>query len=265
MRALHFTAMLATASVLSFPVIATAQSVFDGTWKTDIKTIDYPAKPVVYEIKGGMYECKSCAFKAVVKADGKDQKIDGNPYADTMAVKIIDEFHVDVTSKKAGKVVSQSKFAVSTDKNSMQRESTNNSPNNAEVVKGVTSYARVAYDKNGTNQLSGAWRAQKAEKISDNGLKVTYKSDGAMMNMTQPTGESYSAKTDGTDAAYQGDPGVTSVSVKVKKNVLEENYKRDGKAVSMAKMEVDATGKKARVDWINHLTKTNGNYMMVKQ
>ena len=144
----------------SATVAATAQSVFDGTWKTDIKTIDYPAKPVTFDIKGGMYECKTCAFKAVVKADGKDQRIIGNPYADSMAVKIIDEFHVEVTSKKAGKVVSQNKYAVSTDKNSMLRESTNNSPNNAEVVKGVTSYARVAYDKTGTNQLSGSWRAQ---------------------------------------------------------------------------------------------------------
>ena len=259
--------LLIVASLVSawVPVAAVAQSVFDGTWKTDIKTIDYPAKPIVYEIKGGMFECTTCAFKAKVKTDGKDQKVEGNPYADTMAVKIVDEHHIEVTSKKAGKVVSQSKFAVSTDKNSMLREFSSHSPNNAEVVKGVTSYARVAYDKTGTNQLSGSWRAQKSDKLSDNALKVTYKTEGAMMSMSQPTGESYSAKTDGTDAPYKGDPGVTTVTVKVKKNTLEENFKRDGKPVAMSKMEVDATGKKARVDWINHLTKTNGNYVMVKQ
>ena len=259
--------LLVVASMVSawVPAAAVAQSVFDGTWKTDIKTIDYPAKPIIYEIKGGMFECTTCAFKAKVKTDGKDQKVEGNPYADTMAVKIVDEHHIEVTSKKAGKVVSQSKFAVSTDKNSMLREFSSPSPNNAEVVKGVTSYARVSYDKTGTNQLSGSWRAQKSDKLSDNALKVTYKTEGAMMNMSQPTGETYIAKTDGTDAAYKGDPGVTTVAVKVKKNTLEENFKRDGKPVSMSKMEVDATGKKARVDWINNLTKTNGNYVMVKQ
>lgn len=259
--------LLLVASLVSamIPAAAVAQSVFDGTWKIDIKTIDYPAKPVVFEIKGGMYDCKTCAYKAQVKTDGKDQKVEGNPYADTMAVKIVDEHHIEVTSKKAGKVVSQSKYAVSTDKNSMLREFSNSSPNNTEVVKGVTSYARIAYDKTGTNQLSGSWRAQKSDKLSDNALKVTYKSEGAMINMSQPTGESYSAKTDGTDAPHKGDPGVTTVSVKVKKNTLEENFKRDGKPVSMSKMDVDATGKTARVDWINHLTKTNGNYTMVKQ
>ena len=247
------------------PMVGAAQSVFDGTWKTDIKTIDYPAKPSVYVFKDGMYECKSCATPIRVKSDGKDQKIEGNPYADTIAVKIIDEFHVEMISKKAGKVVSQSKFAVSTDKNSMVREYSNASPNNAEVVKGVTSYARVAYDKAGSNQMSGSWRAQKADKRSDNGLKVTYKMDGAMLNMSAPTGESYSAKTDGSDAPFKGDPGTTSVSVKVKKNSLEETYKRDGKVVGMTKMEVDAAGKSAKVDWIDHLTRTNGNYVMVKQ
>ena len=86
-----------------------------------------------------------------------------------------------------------------------------------------------------------------------------------MMNMSTPTGESYAAKTDGSDGAFKGDPGVTTVSVKVRKNSLEETFKREGKAIGMSRMEVDVTGKKAKVDWIDHLTKTNGNYLMVKQ
>ncbi len=256
---------LATLVLTMAPATGSAQSVFDGTWKTDIKTIDYPAKPSVYVFKDGMYECKTCASKVLVKTDGKDQKVEGNPYADTIAVKIIDKSHVEIVSKKGGKVVSLNKFAVSTDGNSMLREYANHSPNNAEVVKGVTSYARVAYDKTGTNQMSGSWRAQKADKRTDNGMIVTYKSDGAVMNMSTPTGESYSAKTDGTDSPYKGDPGTTSVSVKVKKNSLEETYKRDGKVIGMSKMDVDAKGKSAKVDWIDQLTKTNGNYQMTKQ
>ena len=247
------------------PAVGAAQGVFDGTWKTDVNSIDFPAKPSVYVFKDGMYECKTCATKILVKADGKDQKIEGNPYADTLSVKIIDDNHVEMVSKKGGKVVARSKYSVSTDKNSMLREYANNSPANAEVVKGTTSYARVAYDKTGSNQMSGSWKAIKADKRSDNGLIVTYKAEGSMMNMSTPTGESYSAKTDGTDAPYKGDPGTTSVSVKVRKNTLEETYKRDGKVVGMSKIEVDASGKKAKVDWIDNLTKTNGNYQMMKQ
>ena len=158
-----------------------------------------------------------------------------------------------------------SKYAVSTDGNSMMREYSSNSMANAEVVKGVTSYVRVAYDRAAVNQMSGSWRAQKADKVSDNGLRVTYKSEGALMNMSTPTGESYSAKTDGTEAPYKGDPGTTSVTVKIRKNTIEENFKRDGKVIGMSRMEVDKSGKQAKVDWIDHLTKTNGNYVTVKE
>lgn len=247
------------------PAVGAAQSVFDGTWKTEVNSIDFPAKPSVFVFRDGMYECKTCATKIFVKTDGKDQKIEGNPYADTLAVKIIDANHVEMVSKRAGKVVARSKYSVSTDRNSLLREYASNSAVNAEVVKGTTSYARVAYDKEGTNQMSGSWKAIKADKRSDNGLLVTYKSEGITMNMSTPTGESYTAKTDGTDAQYKGDPGTTSVSVKVRKNSLEETFKRDGKATGLSRMEVDASGKKAKVDWIDNLTKTNGNYVMVKQ
>ncbi len=247
------------------PTAGAAQSVFDGTWKTEVSSIDFPAKPSVFVFKDGMYECKTCATPVLVKADGKDQKIVGNPYADTLSVKIIDANHVEMVSKKAGKVVAKSTYSVSTDKNSMLREYANHSAANAEVVKGTTSYARVAYDKTGTNQMSGSWKAIKADKRSDNGLLVTYKAEGTTMNMSTPTGESYAAKTDGTDAPFKGDPGTTTVAVKIRKNTLEETFKRDGKAIGMSRMEVDASGKKAKVDWIDNLTKTNGNYVMLKQ
>ena len=236
-----------------------------ATTKTEVSSIDFPAKPSVFVFKDGMYECKTCATPVLVKANGKDQKVEGNPYADTLSVKIIDANHVEMVSKKAGKVVAKSNYAVSTDKNSMLREYANNSAANAEVVKGTTSYARVAYDKTGTNQMSGSWKAIKADKRSDNGLLVTYKAEGTTMNMSTPMGESYSAKTDGTDAPFKGDPGTTTVAVKIRKNTLEETFKRDGKAIGMSRMEVDASGKKAKVDWIDNLTKTNGNYVMAKQ
>ena len=248
------------------PAVGAAQSVFDGTWKTDVNSIDYPAKPLVHVFKDGMYECKTCATKILVKTDGKDQKIEGNPYADTLAVKIIDKHHLEMVGKKAGKVVSRHKVAVSVDGNSMQVEYANNSAVNNEVVKGATSYARTAYDRAAPHQMSGSWKAMKADKRSDNGLKVTYKTEGNALTMSMPTGESYVAKMDGTDAPFNGDPGMTSVSVKVtRKKILEENFKRDGKVVSTVRTEVDGGGKKAKVDWIDYLTRTNGNHVMVKQ
>jgi len=35
-----------------------------------------------------------------------------------------------------------------------------------------------------------------------------------MLTMTTPTGQKYTAKMDGTEAPFSGDPGLTAVSVK---------------------------------------------------
>ena len=258
--------VLVAAVFALMPAMVAAQSPFDGTWKTDVASIDFPAKPSVYVFKDGMYECKTCATKTLVKTDGKDQKIEGNPYADTLAVKIIDKYNLEMVSKKAGKVVAKRKIAVSTDGNSMMVTYENNSAVNKEIVKGANSYARTAYDRTAPHQMSGSWKAIKAEKRTDNGLIVTYKTEGGMLNMSAPTGETYSAKTDGVDVPFKGDPGITTVSLKLaKKNVLEETFKRAGKVVAMNRMDVDAGGKKAKVDWVDYLTRTNGNYAMMKQ
>src|ERR1700686_4318095 len=64
------------------------------------------------------------------------------------------------------------------------------------------------------------------------------------VSMPSPTGQSSSAKLDGTDAPYKGDPGTTSVSVKkLNKNAIEETDKRDGKVISIARISVDPDSK----------------------
>ena len=248
------------------PAAATAQTAFDGTWKTDTSKITFSTKPTVLSFKDGMYDCKTCVSRTVVKTDGTDQKLEGNPYTDTLAVKIVDKNTVEMVTKKGGKQTSWSKRVVSADGNSMVLEFKNTSPNNGEVTTGKTIFKRVDKDPAGTNAVSGSWLVTKVENVSENAQKVTYKATGDMMNMSTVGGQSYSAKMDGSDAPMKGNAGVTTVSIKlVGKNVLEEVDKRDGKVVSMSKMTIDASGKSAKVDWENKLAGTNGSYVMMKQ
>lgn len=244
---------------------ALAQTPFDGDWKIDVKTIDLPAKPVTYEFRDKMYECKTCATKIHVKTDGKDQKVEGNAYIDTLAVKIIDKNNLEMTGKKGGKVVAKRKAAVSVDTNDMQVTYENTWPN-GETVKGAIQYHRTAYDRTAPHLMSGSWKPMAESQRTDNGLKLAYKSEGKMLSMTKATGVSYKAEVNGADAAVTGDPGITHVSVKSpKKNALEETWKRDGKTVSVTKLETMADGKRVRVDWIDYGTRTNGSHIMVKQ
>src|SRR5208337_5113462 len=120
------------------------------------------------------------------------------------------------------------------------------SDTNAAPVTGKGEATRVAKGPAGANAISGSWRTTKIENISDNGITWTYKVSGNELTMTTPTGQSYTAKLDGTEAPMKGDPGITSVSVKMHgKDTLEETDKRDGKVISFSKMTVASDGKSA--------------------
>jgi len=92
-----------------------AQTPFDGTWKTQPDSVQISGKPLVYELKDGMYQCRSCAPPYSVKADGADQKIAAHSYYDTVAVRVVDTHTVEITSKLAGKVIQSGTAAVSPD------------------------------------------------------------------------------------------------------------------------------------------------------
>ena len=84
--------------------------------------------------------------------------------------------------------------------------------------------------------------------------------------MTSPTGQSYTAKLDGTDAPMKGDPGTTSLSLKmIGKNTLEETDKRDGKVISVSRMTVGADGKTAKLVNEDKLQNTTSTITATKQ
>jgi hypothetical protein len=123
-------------------------------------------------------------------------------------------------------------------------EFTDSSATSGDPVTGKMEEKRVAKGPAGSHAISGSWRAAKMENVSDNGLTFTYKLQADSFTMTNPTGQSYTAKLDGTDAPYKGDPGSTSVSVKrLDKKTIEETDKRDGKVISVSRMTVSADGK----------------------
>ena len=226
------------------PVVALAQSPFDGTWKINVSTAQMPKKPDVYLLQDGMYHCQTCVPAVDIKADGQDQKVTGHPYYDTVSVKVVDGRTIEETNKKGGKTVATSKTTVSADGNTATFEFSDSSATDGAPVTGKGESVRVAKGPAGSHAVSGSWRTSKMETVSDNGLLFTYKVDHNVLTMTSPTGQSYSAKLDGTEAPYKGDPGTTSVSVKsVGKNVIEETDKRDGKAIAVSRTTVSANGK----------------------
>ncbi len=82
-----------------------AQSPFDGTWKTNTAQTKFSPKPNVFYLSQGWYHCVSCNPAFDVKADGTDQAVTGQSY-DTISVKEADPNSIAVTAKKDGKPIS---------------------------------------------------------------------------------------------------------------------------------------------------------------
>jgi hypothetical protein len=257
---------LLLAMALLMPAMAMAQSVFDGTWKVDMTTAKFPEKPDEYLLKDGMYQCKTCAPAINVKADGQDQKVSGHPYYDTVNIKVVDDRTIEEVDKKNGKPVTTSKAWVSADGNTLMFEFSDSSATNSAPVTGKGNETRVSKGPAGSHAISGSWRMGKMESLSDNAMSFTLKTMGDSLTMTNPTGQTYTAKMDGTEAPYKGDPGTSSVVVKkMGPNVFEETDKRDGKVISVTKMTVSADGKSMKIVSDDKLHDTHSEITATKQ
>jgi hypothetical protein len=264
MRKLTF---LAAFGILLLPIFAAAQNAFDGTWKIDLNKVDFSRKPDMFLLENGMYECKTCVPPYKIKADGTDQPVTGHPYYNTVAIKVVNDHEIEETDKKDGKVVSTSTTTVSPDGNTLMFSFTDSSNTNGGApVTGKGEAARVAKGPAGSNAVSGSWRTTKMENMSDNGLVWSYKVKGDEISMTNPNGQSYTAKLNGTDAPMKGDPGVTSVSVKMMgKDTLEETDKRGGKIIGVMKMTVASDGKTAKLVYDDKLQNRTTEFDAMKQ
>ncbi len=108
--------------MLATPASSIGQSSFNGTWKVDFESA-MSKKINVWLLQDGIYKCTSCSPTFDVKADGRDQPVNGQPY-DTISVKIVDHQTVEEIEKKNGQTVSDEKLSVSNDGNTQTNSGT---------------------------------------------------------------------------------------------------------------------------------------------
>jgi len=256
---------LAVLAALAIPMTVAAQSAFDGTWKIDLKNVHFSDKPTVLLLQNGIYECQSCvpAFKG--KADGTDQPLAGVPYFDTIAVNVVSKSEIGLVFKKAGKVVTTEQLSISPDGNTLTDSFSSSSNANGVPTTGKVERVRVAKGPAGSHGVSGSWRDSKLDS-SDNAIVWTYTVSGDELTMTSPTGSSFTAKLDGTEAPAKGDPGITSVTVKmVGNNTLEETDKRDGKVIQVGTTTISKDGKVLKIKVDDKIQNRTDNFQAIKQ
>lgn len=217
-------------------------SPIDGTWKADLTTVEVDSKPDVLLLKDGIFSCSTCTPPLKLAADGAFHPVTGQPYADSMSIKANDAHTVTRLSRKGGKETAEATFSVSPDGGTLTISFTDRQT--ATPVSGSYTETRVGDAPAGAHAISGSWKVDKLNSVSQEGLTVTFKRDGDMLHMTSPVGNSYDAKLDGSDAPVKGDMAGASVSVKqLRDGSYEQTVKRAGKVLAVATLKFGPDGK----------------------
>jgi len=215
----------------------------NGTWKADLDSVKFDQKPDEYMLQAGQYSCKSCVPQVTVAADGAFHPI-STPYADSLAVKVVDEHNVVRTAKKGGRQIGETKMTVSADGNTLTGSFTDTSVEGAPAGKGEYMETRVGPAPAGAHAISGQWKPAKLSNFNAEALTFTYNVEGDTLHMKSGTGQSYDAKFGGPAVPINGDLAGTMASVKrIADGGFEETDTRDGKVVGVATFSVDASGK----------------------
>jgi hypothetical protein len=262
--------MKKTAAILLVSTFAAApafaQAGFSGTWKADLHSVQAPQKPDAFMIKNGVYTCRSCVPAVTIKADGAFHRVTGHPYYDEQSVKVVDARTVEFATRLKGKTVGHGTDTVSADGRTLTFAFTDTSSPNGQVVTGKGTEHRVGAAPAGTHAVSGAWRTDKYDNVSDAGLLVSYKLVGDMLQMTTPTGQSYQAKVGGGAVPIHGDPAATMAAVRrLGPTTLQEIDSRAGKPVAVTTMTLNRDGKTMSVVYEDKVQATRMAYKAVKQ
>jgi hypothetical protein len=249
---------------LLLPISAVAASPFDGTWKTDPKTIASSQPDVNMILKDGIFACILCANPRALPADGQVHAISGVPYIDHGSVTIIDDRTVKFVEWRDGKQVLDLTTSCDSSGSTLTQTGYFTIGSN-QPVHYSWSGKRVGGMIPGAHAVSGTWQTQSISGSAD-ALTMTLSTVGDSLTMKSPASGSYTAKFDGTEAPFTGDPGITSVSVKRLGNTsYEETDKRNGTIIEVDTITVSPDGKSLQVLSDDRLRGLKGSFTMRKQ
>jgi len=253
--------LLALAVLASLPALANGP--LDGTWVSKEDTATMDKRPYTISLAKGVWKSDGPVPPVSVKGDGFDYPVKGHAYYDTVSARSTGKDTVEVRTKKAGNAITTSVFSVSADGSTLTQAWTDQStgtPQTGEVL-----YERVGKALEGAHPVSGTWRAKMIRNLSASAKTATYRVSDGKVSMSTPAGISYEAGLNGKEVPVKGDPGQTTISVKMPNgSTLVETSKRGGKIVEVDRMTVAPDGKSMKVEWDDREGKRKGTLTMEK-
>ncbi len=254
--------MILVAAVLWTTMLCGAQSDFNGAWRVDAAQSKFSSQSNDFYVAQGWYHCTSCNPVIDVQANGQDHAVRGEPY-DTLSVRDIDPHAIELIAKKHGNVAYDQTRTVSVNGKELTVKTTVHPMNGSKPVASEILCVRVGVLPSGVHATSGQWRIEKLNETS-NGLTFTEKVTGQKITTTEASGETFTAKLDGTSAPVKGAYGFDSVSVKtINPHTIEETEKRGGAVVHVTRMTVN--GNTMRIEETDKLTGRTDNFVAHKE
>ena len=205
----------------------------DGTWVADLGTVKFEQAPDEFSLKDGVYSCATCIPPITnFTADGAFHPIADRATYDSMSVAQVDAQSVKFVRRKGDKEAGNNSWTVSADGKTLTSKYTTLNNANGKATSGETTLTRVGEPVAGAHAVSGKWAVDKVGNISPEALTVTYKVDGDVLTSTAATGESYTAKLDGSETPIKGAADGAVVSAVREGGGYKLTFKRGGKVVN---------------------------------
>ena len=228
------------AALLLLPGAALAASAFDGTWKMRPDSAKTTGKADEFQVLDGVYTCSSCVPEVKVKADGIDQKVEGQPYFDSISVAVASPSAIRIVEKKHGKRILAVNYEVSTDGKTLTGKFEDYT--GTQVATSTLTETRRSDGPAGSHPVSGFWQPEQLSDANDAARIYVYQMTEDQFSMHW-NGLSYNAMFDGKQYPVQGDPGKTLVSVKkVNERTVDETDSREGKVTDEIRLAAARDG-----------------------
>jgi hypothetical protein len=236
---------------LCAPVAALAETPFAGTWEVQPELTTFSQRPLGLLIDRGVYKRTSCAPDDQVPADGAFHPIIGDPWVETMSVRVLDKNRVEVTQEIAGSATWRGTYNVAKDGRTMQLKFEN--ARAAKPVSGTIEFARDGEPLENAHLVSGNWVPQKLLDLSATGRTMSIQDTENGLTMKASDGRNYDIKFDRQDYPLKGylDGATVQVGRRAPKT-LQVNGKQHGVYVEMGLGVVSDDGKTmtlGEVDW----------------
>jgi hypothetical protein len=247
---MNLSAVFLIGLALASPLVARAESPFDGRWKVDPAGTKWAGAGRAYLLKDRQWFCMNCAGVAPIAADGRPHAYRGAPReVDSLKVRILSDHHVQVEGLKGGRLFVRRDLVVSPDGATLTNE-VDVAPllPGAPPVKRRMELERVSAGPAGSHLISGTWRLVRMSAMSDDVATSIFHVEGDRIDWSTPAGVSYHAVFGGPPVPQIGDPDLVQVTVRRinDRQIVESDWK-DGKLDQVFTLTVSEDGRRMTI------------------